>query len=53
MTARDTSDADEDVAAAMPVEADPWPQAHPFSTTGPAERVVDRVLSLVDAGCRR
>lgn len=47
------SDADEDVASAMGAEADPWPEAHSLSTAEPPERVVDRALSLVDAGCRR
>ena len=47
------SDADEDVASAMAAEADPWPEAHSLSTAEPPERVVDRTLSLVDAGRQR
>ncbi len=45
------SDTDEDVAAAMAAEADPWPQAHTLFTAGAPERVVARALSLV--GTRR
>lgn len=46
------SDADEQVAAAMAAQTDPWPAAHTLSTTGPPERVLDRALFLVDAGRR-
>ncbi len=41
------SDADEDIAAAMAVDADPWPQAHAVSTAESGS--VDRALRVLRA----
>ncbi len=44
------SDADDDIAAAMAADADPWPQAATISTAGSSEDAVRQALSWLDPG---
>ncbi len=44
------SDADQEIAAAMASDADPWPQAAAISTAGSSDDAVRQALSWLDAG---